>query len=159
MWVSQDKGQAHAGNVSSFATSSSQHQLPIQAALLSIPEPPLFTISCPSPTPAQPQNRGAKRWIILLTHSSWGPEIEETTFCFKTLNDADYNDSKVTFLGTKHRLSDTMKFYSKEFGVNMSHLLLGKTLEDDTILMVICSQWNLVGFFPAPLMSRAASLN
>lgn len=52
--------------------------------------------------------------------------IRGTTFCFKTLNDTNYNDSKVTFLGTKYRLSDTMKFYSKEFGVNMSHLLLGK---------------------------------
>lgn len=33
-----------------------------------------------------------------------------------------------------------MKFYSNEIGVNMSYLLLEKTLEDDTILIVICNQ-------------------
>lgn len=48
------------------------------------------------------------------------------TSCFKTSNDMNYN-SKATCTGTSlHSLPDTIKFYSKEFGVNLSYLLPGE---------------------------------
>lgn len=126
--LAKTKIQHSIGNAPSSVTSSINASCPPRVALLGIPGPPLLTSSCPSShtSPATGQRKAQE------VENSAGSHLVRSrnrgaAFCFKISNEVDCNNSKGPCLGTGvHSLSDTAKFYSKEFRVYPSHLLHGE---------------------------------